>query len=171
MIWILASLIAGIALRAWSVFILPLAYIIGRRNRDLGLLTYFLYGVLLVREVFVRDLISEEAFVSLGLLVPSVLALREIGEEFRVDVRGLVGLGVMSLGFIYKPALVLGVIITGISSIPWIELSILTLLFLVSYVAREHQELVVVGFVLVMSILLAKPIERREMRVKSGRGF
>ncbi|ADT85075.1 hypothetical protein [Thermococcus barophilus] len=105
MIWLIASLIAGIAFRAWAVILLVVAYLASRKSRDSALLIYFFYGILLVSEVHVGDFISYESLKALAIIVPSIAILREIlsGTELKVKFTPLqlIGIFVLAAGLLY----------------------------------------------------------------------
>jgi len=86
MIWGIIAVIGGLILRAKAVVLIPLVYLLARKDRDLGLLTYFFYAVVLMNDVFVGDFLSFETLevILLGVL-PSLMVLREIlvGVDFR----------------------------------------------------------------------------------------
>jgi len=86
MIWGIIAVIGGLILRARAVVLIPLVYLLARKNKDLGLIAYFFYGVALIGDVFVKDILSFEALKALLLGVfPALMILREIliGSEFK----------------------------------------------------------------------------------------
>ena len=60
MIWGIIAVIGGLILRARAVVLIPLVYLLARKNKDLGLIAYFFYAVALMNDVFVRDVLSFE---------------------------------------------------------------------------------------------------------------
>lgn len=86
MIWGIIAVIGGLILRARAVVLIPLVYLLARKDRDLGLIAYFFYAVALMNDVFVRDVLSFETLkvILLGAF-PALMVLREIliGMEFR----------------------------------------------------------------------------------------
>ena len=113
MIWLIASLIAGIAFKAWVVILLVVAYMISRKSRDLALLIYFFYGILLINRVHVKDLISYESLKALVMVVPSIAVLREIlsGTELKVkfSLLQLIGIFILAAGLLYEYLLLVGI--------------------------------------------------------------
>ncbi|AHF79400.1 hypothetical protein [Thermococcus paralvinellae] len=112
MIWLIASLIGGIAFKAWAVILLVVAYLVSRKSRDLALLIYFFYGVLLIGEIHVRDFISYESLKALVIIVPSIPVLREIlsGAELKIkfNLLQLIGVVVLAAGLLYEHLLLVG---------------------------------------------------------------
>lgn len=113
MIWLIASLIAGIAFKAWAVILLITAYLIARKSRDLALLIYFFYGILLVNGIQVGDFISYETLKSLAIIVPSIAVLGEIlsGAELKIKLNllQLIGVVVLAAGLLYENLLPVGI--------------------------------------------------------------
>jgi hypothetical protein len=88
MIWLIAALAGGLALRAYAVLLLSLVYAFSRKSRDWTLAVYFIYGVLILGEVWVKDVLSYQSLrVTLMLLIPSLMALREAMEGFEIPRR------------------------------------------------------------------------------------
>ena len=86
MIWGIIAVIGGLILRARAVVLIPLVYLLARKDRDLGLIAYFFYAVALMNDVFVRDVLSFETLKTILLgAFPALMVLREIliGMEFR----------------------------------------------------------------------------------------
>lgn len=86
MIWGVIAIIAGLVLGARAIVLIPAVYLLARKDKDLGLVAYFFYGVGLVGDVFVRDVLSFEALKALLLgIFPALMVLREIliGGEFK----------------------------------------------------------------------------------------
>ena len=86
MIWGIIAIIGGLILRARAVVLIPLVYLLARKDRDLGLIAYFFYAVALMNDVFVRDVLSFETLKTILLgAFPALMVLREIliGMEFR----------------------------------------------------------------------------------------
>lgn len=86
MIWGIIAIIGGLLLKSKAVVLIPLVYLLDRKNKDLGLIAYFFYVVALIGDVFVRDVLSFEALKALLLGVfPALMVLREvlIGREFK----------------------------------------------------------------------------------------
>lgn len=116
MIWLLATLIGGGILGAYAVLILPLAYLIAKRNRDWALAIYFLYGILVINEVDFSDFLSYSALkVILMLILPSLMALREMmqGVEIprKIEPDVLLPLTLLILGAIYNILFLMGVLL------------------------------------------------------------
>ncbi|AIF70338.1 hypothetical protein PAP_09815 [Palaeococcus pacificus DY20341] len=85
MMWLIASLIGGFILKAKAVVLLPLAYLASKKSKELALAVYFFYGVILVNEVFIRDVLSYEGVRTFILIVlPSLMVLKEVLEGFEV---------------------------------------------------------------------------------------
>ncbi|WP_175060106.1 hypothetical protein [Thermococcus sp. 2319x1] len=85
MIWGIIAIIGGLLLKSKAVILIPVVYLSGRKSKDLGLLSYFFYGVVLVNGIFVEDVISSGALKRILLgVIPSLGVLREIlvGFEF-----------------------------------------------------------------------------------------
>ncbi|AEC51931.1 hypothetical protein PNA2_1015 [Pyrococcus sp. NA2] len=76
-----------------SLVLLGLSYLALRKSRDVGLLIYFFYGIVVVREVEVESLISVKGLLALVLFVISVLVL---GRELKLE---WVEVGLVSLVF------------------------------------------------------------------------
>ncbi|WP_324735251.1 hypothetical protein VFC49_08860 [Thermococcus sp. SY098] len=112
MIWLIASLIGGMAFKARAVILLVVAYLVSRKSKDLALLIYFFYGVLLVNEVQVGDFLSYESLKALAIIVPSIAVLGEIlsGAELKVKftLLQLIGIFVLAAGLLYGYLLPLG---------------------------------------------------------------
>ncbi|EHR79120.1 hypothetical protein OCC_01284 [Thermococcus litoralis DSM 5473] len=85
MIWGIVAVIGGLILGSKAVVLIPLVYLLTRKSKDLGLLAYFFYGIVLVNEVSFSDVISFGSLKGFLLgVVPSLGVLREIlvGFEF-----------------------------------------------------------------------------------------
>ncbi|NJE25876.1 hypothetical protein E3E22_04420 [Thermococcus sp. MV5] len=67
MIWGIIAIITGLVLRSKAIVLIPLVYLLARKNKDLGLIAYFFYGVALIGDVFVKDILSFEALKALLL--------------------------------------------------------------------------------------------------------
>ncbi|AAL80926.1 hypothetical protein PFDSM3638_03990 [Pyrococcus furiosus DSM 3638] len=76
-----------------SLVLLGLSYLALRKSRDVGLLVYFFYGIVVVREVEVESLISVKGLLVLVLFAISVLVL---GRELKLE---WVEVGLVSLVF------------------------------------------------------------------------
>ncbi len=113
MIWLIASLIGGMAFKAWAVILLVVAYLASRKSRDFALLIYFFYGILLINEVHVRELISYESLKALAIIVPSIAVLKEIlsgaGLKVRFSLLQLIGIFVLAAGLLYEYLLPVGI--------------------------------------------------------------
>ena len=86
MIWGIIAVIAGLVLRSKAIVLIPLVYLLTRKNKDLGLIAYFFYGVALIGDVFVKDILSFDALKALLLgAFPALMVFREIliGSEFK----------------------------------------------------------------------------------------
>jgi len=79
MIWGIVAVIGGLILGSKAVVLIPLVYLLTRKSKDLGLLAYFFYGIVLVNEVSFSDVISFGSLKGFLLgVVPSLGVLREI---------------------------------------------------------------------------------------------
>ncbi|HIH72423.1 MAG: Uncharacterized protein XD43_0731 [Thermococcales archaeon 44_46] len=79
MIWGIIAVIGGLILGAKAIVLIPLVYLLARKSKDLGLIAYFFYALLLMNEVFVEGFLSFEAVkaILLGVL-PSLMILKEV---------------------------------------------------------------------------------------------
>ena len=188
MIWLIASLIGGIAFKAWAVILLVVAYLASRKNRDLALLIYFFYGILLINEVRVGDFISYESLKALAIVVPSVAVLEEIlgGAEVKIKLTQLQAAGVLilAIGVFYEYLLPVGIalLIAGEDELSFEGLRatvvVLLLLLLPLWVVKERyphlytseNQVAIAGSFVVFLILRGVRDLRKvefELRVKS----
>ena len=188
MIWLIASLIAGIAFKAWAVILLITAYLVARKSRDLALLIYFFYGILLVNEVQVWDFISYEALKSLAIIVPSIAVLGEIlsgaGLKIKLNLLQLIGVVVLAAGLVYENLLPVGIalLIAGeermsfgalrdtlvglivLLSVMWIVKTKYSYLY-----TPEHQVSIATGFIILLILKEIRGLKKVkfELRIRS----
>ncbi|NJE00425.1 hypothetical protein [Thermococcus sp. JdF3] len=122
MMWLFVALLGGLALGARSVLLLPLAYLASWRRRDWGLAIYFVFGVLVLNEVSIGDVLSYAAVkAAFFLILPSFMALREmmsgvhpprLPKDYR-ELRPAVAIpaALVLLGVVYEPLFIAGVIL------------------------------------------------------------
>lgn len=188
MIWLIASLIGGMAFRTRAVILLPVAYVLSRKNRDLALLLYFFYGVLLVNEVQFKDFVSYESLKALAIAVPSVAVLKEIlgGAEINLKLNPLQAAGVLilAIGIFYGYLLPVGIalLIAGEGELSFgalrdtaiALLALLSLLWMVKWrypylYTPENQVAITAGLVILLALKEVRNLKKAnfEPRIKS----
>ena len=118
--WLLAALAGGLALRAYAVLLLPMAYALSRKNRDWGLAVYFVYGVLVLNAASFSDFLSYQALkIVLMLVLPSLMALREMMMGFEIPRKAepgvLIPAALFILGAVYDVLFFAGIVLTLLS--------------------------------------------------------
>lgn len=79
MMWGIIATITSLLLKSKAVVLVPIVYLLARKNKDLGLLAYFFYTIILMNDVFVNDFLSFDALKGILLGVfPSLMMLGEI---------------------------------------------------------------------------------------------
>jgi|GEM_PF-1097112 len=79
MIWLIIALISGLIYRIEIAAALPFIYLLARRNKDLALVSFFLYASLLPSQLSLPELLSIETLrASISVGIPSVMFLDEI---------------------------------------------------------------------------------------------
>ena len=184
MIWLIASLIAGIALKVKAVVLLVMAYLVSRKSRDLALLIYFFYGVLLVNEIQVVDFISYESLKSLSIVVPSIAVLGEIlrGAELEIKLNPLqlIGIAVLAAGVLYGYLLPAGIILliagkgVSVKALKSIIIGV-TFLLLMLWILKtkypylytpENQVSIIAGITILLMLKQVRNLRKVEFKLK-----
>ncbi|MBC7114059.1 MAG: hypothetical protein H5T47_00325 [Archaeoglobi archaeon] len=116
MIWMVIAIISGVMHGVELVAVLPVIYLLARKNRDLALISFFLYSSLLPFQLNLSEIFSGETLeASLSLGIPSVMVLDEILRESEIRVRHLPFILLALLGFLNAFFLTLSVILLILS--------------------------------------------------------
>jgi|Deesub1362A_J573_1020465.scaffolds.fasta_scaffold05320_2 hypothetical protein len=179
MIWLVIFLVSGIILKVKVVAALPLVYLISKRNKDFGLLSYFFYIILLLSEIQLSNLFSFESFrISVLVAIPSVMCLSEILQGFEKP-RGMRSYSIILLsimGLIHEVFLVFAVFSALLMKLSVEDLKntmkskvtvLLFALLLISFISLWKLEILyienqiaVVGSAVIIAILMLRDVKK-----------
>lgn len=113
MIGVVASIIAGVILREYVLFASPLVFLASLKNRDLGLIGYFLYALYSSSRVFTGDIYTYDEIVN-GLVfsLSAILLLEDVlKREVKVNKSELVPMALVLGGLLVPESFIAGVIL------------------------------------------------------------
>lgn len=112
MIGLTAMIVIGIIFKIKSAFILPIAYLVEKRNKDLGILVFFAYSIALGYELTVSNILSYEAAqITFLVVMSSLIALDEILKGVKAPkTRDWIIISILILGFFLEKLLIFGLI-------------------------------------------------------------
>ncbi|MDI3475596.1 MAG: hypothetical protein PWQ79_2302 [Thermococcaceae archaeon] len=113
MIGVLASILAGIWLREYTLFLAPLVYLVALKNRDLGLLSYLVYAIYTANRVVVGDIYSYPFLINGLLFALSALLLLDdvLLRKTRLEKVDLITLLLILSGLLLPEGLVAGALL------------------------------------------------------------
>ncbi|MDN5321261.1 MAG: hypothetical protein PWP49_1681 [Thermococcaceae archaeon] len=113
MIGVVASIVAGVILGEYVLFASPLVFLASLKNRDLGLVGYFVYVVYLGSRIFVGDVyVYDELMRGLVFLFSMILLLEDVlRRELRVNKSEIVPMALMLAGVLLPESFVAGAVL------------------------------------------------------------
>ncbi|MPW38605.1 hypothetical protein GBV73_02675 [Thermococcus sp. 101 C5] len=110
MIGVVASIVAGVILGEYVLFASPLVFLASLKNRDLGLIGYFLYALYSGSRVFVGDVyVYDELMRGLVFLFSMILLLEDVlRREIRVEKSEIVPMALLLGGFLLPESFIAG---------------------------------------------------------------
>ncbi|MCO6042249.1 hypothetical protein [Thermococcus alcaliphilus] len=113
MIGVVASLLAGVILKEYALFASPLVFLLSLKNRDLGLVGYFVYVLYLGSKVFVGDVyVYDELMRGLVFLLSMVLLLEDVlKREVKVEKSEIVPVALILAGVLLPESFVAGAVV------------------------------------------------------------